>query len=232
MRVRLRGRRLLRLRHFGAQALQLLVERGLVGEQRRELLVALAQPRFERAATVRQSALGRGVALRQRGRIEREPGRRPRGAAVGTREPVGHVEQLAHGHQRVVRRDRAVAVHRAVAERVDDPRLAEHRLARGLLEARLVDQRREVVLIGQLERGVVLVGPAHRQLQRAPGIEAGRARVGVDGRLGLEQRRRTRQAIRAGGRRTGSPAAPPESKTPQESPRFARRFGCAGETIC
>ena len=78
----------------------------------------------------------------------------------------------------------AVAVHGAVAERVDDPRLAEHRLARGLLEARLVDQRGEVVLVRQLERRVVLVGPGHRQLQRAAGVEAGRARVGVDSGLG------------------------------------------------
>ena len=47
MRVRLRRCGLLRRRHLGAQALQLLVERGLVGQQRRELLVALAQARFE-----------------------------------------------------------------------------------------------------------------------------------------------------------------------------------------
>ena len=55
------------------------------------------------------------------------------------------------------------------------------------LEGRLVDQRGEVVLIRQLERGVVLVDPRDRQLQRAPGVEAGRARVGVDGRLGLRR---------------------------------------------
>jgi hypothetical protein len=70
------------------------------------------------------------------------------------------MEQLAHRDQRVVVRDRALAVHGAVAERVDDARLAEHRLARRLLEARLVDQRREVVLVRQLERRVVLVRPA------------------------------------------------------------------------
>ena len=34
---------------------------------------------------------------------------------------------------------------------------------------------------GSCSAGVVLVGPGHRQLQRAAGVEAGRARVG-DGR--------------------------------------------------
>ena len=100
-----------------------------------------------------------------------------------------------------------MAVHGAVAERVDHPRLAEHRLARGLLEARLVDQRGQVVLIGQPQRGVVLVGPRHRQLQRAPGVEAGRARVGVHRALRPFRPPRTRRAIRAGGRRTGSVTA-------------------------
>ena len=47
VRVGLRGGGLLRRGDLGAQALQLLVERGLVGQQRRELLVALAQARFE-----------------------------------------------------------------------------------------------------------------------------------------------------------------------------------------
>jgi hypothetical protein len=37
-----------------------------------------------------------------------------------------------------------MAVHGAVAQRVDDPRLAEHRLAGGFLEAGVVDQRRQV----------------------------------------------------------------------------------------
>ena len=72
-----------------------------------------------------------------------------------------------------------MAVHGPVAERVDHPRLAEHRLARRLLEARLVDQRGQVVLVGQLQRRVVLVRPGHGQLQRAPGIEARRARVAM-----------------------------------------------------
>lgn len=95
------------------------------------------------------------------------------------------MEQLANGHQCVVRRDRPVAVYGAVAERVDHQRLAEYRLARHQLEARVVDQRGEVVLRGRLQRRVVLVGPRHRQLERAPGVETSRARIGVHRRLGL-----------------------------------------------
>ena len=76
------------------------------------------------------------------------------------------MKQLAYRDQSVVVRDRAMAVHGAVAQRIDDPRLAEHRLARRLLETRLVDQRREIVLIRQPERGVVLVGPGDRLFQR------------------------------------------------------------------
>ncbi len=77
-----------------------------------------------------------------------------------------------------------MAVHRAVAERDDHPRLAEHRLARGLLEARVVDQRREVVLVREFEPGVVLVRPRHRQLECAARVEARRARIRVHCRLG------------------------------------------------
>ncbi len=72
-----------------------------------------------------------------------------------------------------------MAVHGAISERVDHPGLAEHRLTCRLLEGQVVDQRREVVLVRQFERGVMLVGPAHRQFERAPRLEAGRARVGV-----------------------------------------------------
>src|SRR5690606_2284003 len=53
----------------------------------------------------------------------------------------------------------------------------------GLLEARLVDQRGEIVLIRELESCVVLECPAHRQLQGAAGVKARRPRIGMDRRL-------------------------------------------------
>ena len=186
MRVRLCGSRFLGLGHLDPQALEFLVERALVREQRRELLVAFLQAFRKRAQLLRSLLPGRRGSGQGRW-IEGEPRRRTPGAGVGPGEPIGYVEELAQRCPRVSLRHGAVAVHRAVAERVDHPGLAEHRLACGLLEARLVDQRREVVLIGQPERRVVLVGPVHRQLQRAPGVEAGRPRIGVDGGLGFRR---------------------------------------------
>jgi hypothetical protein len=155
----------------------------LVRQQGGELLVALAQAGFELLQLL--GALPRrGRGPGQCGGVEHHSRRRAPDAAIGAGEPVGHMEQLAYGDQRVVVRDRALAVHGAVAERVDDACLAEHRFARRLLETRLVDQRREIVLIRQLERRVVLVRPGDRQFQRPACVEAGAARVGVRRRLG------------------------------------------------
>ena len=95
-----------------------------------------------------------------------------------------HVEQLAHRDHRVVERNRSMPVYGAVAQCVDHPRRAEHRLAGGILETRVVDQRRQVVLVRQLQRRIVLLGPAHREFERAPCLEARRAWIGVHGRLG------------------------------------------------
>ena len=101
MRVGLRGVRLLRLGHLGAQALQLLVERRLVRQQRRELLVALAQRRFQLSAAARRSASGPARSCGSALGVEGEPGRGRSRARVGAREPVADVEQLAHRRQRV-----------------------------------------------------------------------------------------------------------------------------------
>ncbi len=162
--------------HLGPRALHLLVERGLVGEQRCKVLVLLAQARFQRL-----QPLGRlrrhPSRSRQRGCIESEVRSRPPHAPVAAREPVGDVEQLTHRRQRVRLRYRAQAVHRAITQRIDHPRLAEHRLARGLLEARFVDQRRQVVLVREPQPCVVLVGPVHRQFERAASVETGGTRV-------------------------------------------------------
>ena len=57
------------------------------------------------------------------------------------------MEQLAHGHQSIVRRNRAVAVNGAIAQGVDHARLAEHRFANGLLETWFVDQGTKIILI-------------------------------------------------------------------------------------
>ena len=113
--------------------------------------------RRARASSLRAAAAARRSALRMRGRPS--AARRRRTPAPAPAAPRGRRCARANSTRGTARapatsasvvRDRAVAVHGAVAERVDDPRLAEHRLARRLLEARLVDQRREVVLVRQL----------------------------------------------------------------------------------
>ena len=75
VRVRLRGARLLRLGHLGAQALQLLVQRGLVRQQRRELFVALAQPGLQLLELV-DGLLRNRRGLGQRVGVEGQPRRR------------------------------------------------------------------------------------------------------------------------------------------------------------
>ena len=95
------------------------------------------------------------------------------------------MEQLAHGGERVELRDRPVAVHGLIAEPRDDHGLVEHRRAGGRLERGLVDECAEIVLIRELEGGVVLVEPAHRELQRPPRVEARGARIHQRVGLGL-----------------------------------------------
>jgi len=187
VRVRLGSTRFLGLGHLGAQTLQLFVQRRLVRQQRRELFIPLSQPGFQLLELL-DGLLRKRRGLGQRAGVEGQPRRRLGAACVGAGEPVAHMEQLADRRQRVDLLDGPMAVHGLVAERVDDPGLAEHRLARGRLEGRLVDQRAQVVLIRQTQRSVGLVRPRHRQLERPPGVEARRAWVRVYGSRGFAGR--------------------------------------------
>src|SRR5579862_4245426 len=98
------------------------------------------------------------------------------------------MEELADGDKRIVRRYGSVAVYGAVAEGDDDAGFVEYGFAGGLFEAGVVDVGGEVVLVGDLQRGVIFVRPANGELERPSGIEAGCSGVGVDGRLGLPAR--------------------------------------------
>ena len=79
----------------------------------------------------------------------------------------------------------AVAVNGEVAEFFDHSDLGEDRWSDGIAEGGLVDVGAEVILIGELETGVVLVKPVDRQLEGAAGVEAGGAGVRVDQLLRL-----------------------------------------------
>ena len=74
----------------------------------------------------------------------------PTSARVGVRQPISDVEEFPESDDRVFPRDSAVAVHGTVPQGDDHPRLVEDGRARSRLEARLVDQRRDVVLVGAL----------------------------------------------------------------------------------
>src|SRR2546422_760917 len=103
------------------------------------------------------------------------------------------MEEFAHRDEGVIQGNRAMTVNRAIAQRINDSGLAEYSLAGGLLEARLVDQSGKVVLVRQLQRTIVPVGPRNSQLERASGVEAGPARVrmhrGLRSGGGVEDRR-------------------------------------------
>ena len=118
-------------------------------------------------------------------------------ARIGARQPEADVEQLLHRAGGVAGADRPLLVHRAVAQRVDVFRLGEHRLARRAAEARLVQQRGDIVLIGQLQAGIVAERPLDRDLDRLAGEERRRRRRHA--RLTLRLHRRLVHGRKFGG---------------------------------
>ena len=71
-------------------------------------------------------------------------------------------------------------MHGLITQVFEGLRLGENRRADCLPEAGLVDERAQVVLIGQCEGAVVLVESRHGQLRRASGVEARCPRIGID----------------------------------------------------
>ena len=108
--------------------------------------------------------------------------------AVGAGQPVANVEQLACGGQGIGGQDFAGAVHCQIAQVFDELGLGEHRIARRGPKRGLVNQGAQVVLVGQAQGLVMLVEPVHRQLQRAPGVEAGGACIRIRHPFGLAGR--------------------------------------------
>ena len=114
--IRLGGSRLLRLGDFGPQPLQLFVQRHPVGQQRRELLVPLAQRCLQRLELF-DGLSGNGCGLGQRTGVEGQPRRRLDPSRIRAGQPVADMEQLAHGSQGIVTAGiGAMAVDRLVAE--------------------------------------------------------------------------------------------------------------------
>jgi hypothetical protein len=80
-------------------------------------------------------------------------------------------------------------VNGSIAQRDDHLGLGKDRFASGLLERRLMDQSRDVVLVGEFESAVEFVSPGDRQFESATSVEAGGTRIsdrrlfGFGGRL-------------------------------------------------
>ena len=171
-------------RDFRAEPGEFGVHRVLVGQNLSKLLVLGAVRGLEHLELL-GALLRNGAGLRQGIGVETQAGRRPFAASVGMGQPVADVEQLPDGDDGIIKRTSPVPVDGAVAERADDPRFAEHRVAGGLLEAWFVNQGGEGVLVRHLERGIVLVDPGHGQFQGAAGVEARGPRIRVNGCLSL-----------------------------------------------
>jgi hypothetical protein len=60
---------------------------------------------------------------------------------------------------------------RAVAQVLDGSAFVEDGLTNGVAEGWLVNEGAEVFSVRKLKASVVLIGPTHSKLQRAPGIE-------------------------------------------------------------
>lgn len=90
------------------------------------------------------------------------------------------MKQFPHRDDGIVHRHGSGSVDRTVAESVDDASLAEDRIAGGLFERGLVNQRGDVVRVGQLQGCVVLECPVDSQFKCAPRVAAGRSRISVD----------------------------------------------------
>lgn len=75
--------------------------------------------------------------------------------------------------------DGFAAVDGLVAETMDEAGFGEDAVAGGVFEGGLVEQGAEVVLVWELENGIVFEGPVEGQLESASGVEDGGAGIGM-----------------------------------------------------
>ena len=98
------------------------------------------------------------------------------------------MEQLAQRGQGILRGHRAGVVHGLVAQAANHIHLGVHRVAYQLLKTGLEQVGRQIRLVRHAQAPTApalgLVQPGHGQLQRAAGVKAGGARVGMGGGLG------------------------------------------------
>ncbi|WP_246679957.1 hypothetical protein [Mesorhizobium sp. B1-1-9] len=157
-------------RHFGAQALQFGVEILPVGKQLGQFAVLGVEFGLLRLQ-MREGFVKRLVTERQHRRVESQTVGRLCLAGIGARQPETDVEQFLDRAHGVARPDGLFLVHGAIAQRVDELRLREHRLARRAAKAWFMQKGGDIVLIGQLQARVVAERPFDRKLDRLAGEE-------------------------------------------------------------
>ena len=165
--------------NLGTQAFEFSIQRRFARQQFAKPGVFLCQLRFQKlqlCQSLRRDARG----LRQQQGIEGQPISWFLRLGICSRQPEADMEQLAHRRHRVELLQGLMAVRGQIAQVFNQLGLDEYFLANRRLESRLVDERAEIVLVGQLERGVALVEPRHGQLQRAAAVETSCSRVGDD----------------------------------------------------
>ena len=176
MRIWLRNGSLANLREFGSQPLQLFIQRIFIGQQLRQFLVFVPQlgrkllQLFQRLTWHRSRS-------RQRCRVKCQSGLWTILTSVRMRQPVADMKQFLHRDFGIALRNRPMMMHGPVSQRHNHFGLIEDRITGNLLERRLMNQRGDIVLVGQLQAAVELVGPRHGQFQSSARIEARRARI-------------------------------------------------------
>lgn len=95
------------------------------------------------------------------------------------------MEEFAGDADGVELTDWFVAVDSLVAETVDEAGFGEDGVSGGGFEGGLVKERAEVLLIRELEGGIVFVKPVEGQFEGASGVKDGGAGVGMGERFGF-----------------------------------------------
>ena len=145
---------------FGSQTFQFGIESGLTRQQFGEFGVFFRKLRFKLLKLGQRLRRNRRC-LGQQQRIKRQAIRWLAGLAIGACQPEADMKQLAHCGHRVQLLQGPVAVRGQIPQILDQLCLDEDFLPDCGFETRLVDERAEIVLIGQLERRVAFVEPRH-----------------------------------------------------------------------
>src|SRR3954462_3896599 len=95
------------------------------------------------------------------------------------------MKQLFRGSQSITLSDWLSAMHSEIANFLNRFDFEKEFTREVLLEGRLVNQRAEIIVVRQLEDGIVFIQPVNGEFQRAPRIEATASRICAHERFDL-----------------------------------------------